>query len=75
MSKKDTILLKLGENLSKKSKLKFKSNVEFADVSNLTETSIRRILQGKQNVSLKTLKNICEALEIKISDLLKELGY
>ncbi|MBX3163645.1 MAG: helix-turn-helix domain-containing protein [Bacteroidetes bacterium] len=36
--------------------------------------SIRRILLGKQNISVKVLKSICDALEIKMSDLMREVG-
>jgi len=75
MSKEQDILIKIGDYLNKKSKLKFKSNVEFANVSNVDEKTIRRILQGEQNISVKVLKRICDALDIKISELLKDVGY
>ena len=74
MSKEKDILVKIGDYIGKKAKAKFKSNVEFANVSNVSEVTIRRILQGEQNISIKVLKRICEALEIKMSDLLKETG-
>ncbi len=74
MSKEKDILVKIGDYIGKKSKAKFKSNVEFANVCDVSEGTIRRILQGEQNISLKVLKRICEALEIKMSDLLKETG-
>ena len=75
MSKEKDILVKMSAVISKRAKEKFKSNVEFADVCNINESSVRRILLGKQNISVKVLKNICEALEIKMSDLLKEIGH
>lgn len=74
MSKEKDILVKIGDYIGKKAKVKFKSNVEFANVCDVNESSIRRILQGKQNISLNVLKRICEALEIKISDLFKEIN-
>lgn len=74
MPKEKDILAKLADTIGKKAKTKFKSNVEFANVCDINESSIRRILQGKQNISIKVLKRICEALEIKMSDLLKEVG-
>lgn len=74
MSKEKDILVKLGDYIGKKAKVKFKSNVEFAYVCDVSETTIRRILSGEQNISVKILERICEALEIKISDLLKEIG-
>ena len=74
MSKEKEMLTKLGDYVGRKAKKKFKSNVEFANVCNVNESTIRRILQGEQNISINVLKRICEALEIKMSDLLKEIG-
>lgn len=74
MSKEKDILVKLGNNIGKKAQLKFKSNVEFGNVCNVSETTIRRILLGEQNISVKVLERICDALDIKMSDLLKEIG-
>ena len=74
MSNERVVLVKLAESISKRAKAKFKSNVEFANVCDINESSIRRILQGKQNISIKVLKRICEALDVKMSDLLKEVG-
>jgi transcriptional regulator with XRE-family HTH domain len=56
-------------------KAKFKSNVEFANVCDINESTVRRILQGKQNISVKVLMRIAEALDINMSDFLKEMGY
>lgn len=75
MSKEKDILVRLGDYIGKKAKARFKSNVEFANVCDVNESTIRRILRGEQNISIKVLKRICEALEIKMSDLLKETGY
>ena len=75
MSKEKDILIKLGNHIGKKAKTKFKSNVEFANVCNVNESTIRRVLNGEQNISIKVLKCICEALDIKLSELLKEIGY
>lgn len=74
MSKERDVLVKIGDYIGKEAKAKFKSNVEFANVCDVNESTIRRILRGEQNISIKVLKRICEALEIKMSDLLKETG-
>jgi DNA-binding Xre family transcriptional regulator len=74
MAKKDPINVKLGNSIDKKARIKYKSNVEFADVSNVAESTIRRILAGEQNITLKTIKQICDALDIKISELFEEIG-
>jgi transcriptional regulator with XRE-family HTH domain len=74
MSKEKDVLVKLADSIGKRAKIKFKSNVEFANVCDVNESSIRRILQGQQNISIKVLKRICESLDIKMSELLKEIG-
>lgn len=74
MPKEKDILVNIGDYIGKRAKTKFKSNVEFANVCDVNESTIRRILRGEQNISIKVLKRICEALEIKTSDLLKEIG-
>lgn len=74
MPKEKDILVKIADYIEKRAKIKFKSNVEFANVCDVNESTIRRILRGEQNISIKVLKRICEALEIKTSDLLKEIG-
>ena len=75
MPKDKDILVKMGEILSQKAKAKFKSNLEFADVAGIGEGTVRRILNGDQNVSIKLLQKACDALGIKMSDLLKEAGH
>lgn len=74
MSKEKDILIKIGTYIGKKAKTKYKSNVEFANVCDVNESTIRRVLLGQQNVSIILLKRMCEALDIKLSDLLKEIG-
>jgi DNA-binding Xre family transcriptional regulator len=74
MSKEKDILVKIGEYIQKKAKGKFKTNVEFADACEVDEKTIRRIFHGEQNLSIKVLKRICESLDIKVSDLMKETG-
>jgi transcriptional regulator with XRE-family HTH domain len=74
MAKEQDILGKAGDNIRKKAKAKFKSNVEFAYACEVDEKTIRRIFRGEQNLSIKVLKRICEALGIKLSDLFKEIG-
>ncbi|MDP2384818.1 MAG: helix-turn-helix transcriptional regulator [Bacteroidota bacterium] len=75
MSKEKDILVKIGDYIGRTAKAKYKSNVEFANVCDVNESTIRRILLGEQNISIKVLKRICDALDIKLSDLLKETGF
>jgi len=73
MPKERDILVKIGDHLNKKAKSKFKSNVEFASACDVDEKTVRRIFLGDQNISIKVLKRICEALEIRLSDLFKDI--
>ncbi len=67
-------LLQLGKLIKLRSKTKFKSNLEFASVCDIDEKSIRRILNGKQNFSIIIFSKICQALNIKMSELLSEIN-
>lgn len=75
MSKEKDMLTKIAAGIRKRAKVKYKSNVEFANVCDVSEGTIRRILLGKQNISFIFLKRMCDALDIKVSDFLKEIGY
>ena len=74
MSRKKDILIALGDYFRKKIKVEYKSNVDLAMSADVDEKTIRNILAGK-NVSIKLIKKICDCLEIKMSDLFKEIGY
>lgn len=53
---------------------KFKTKLEFAAAADVEETTIRRVLKGEQNLSLKLLQQICNAIDIKLADLFTEIG-
>ncbi|CAA9195961.1 hypothetical protein FLACOL7796_00911 [Flavobacterium collinsii] len=66
----EEFLINLAQNISVRAKAKFNSNLEFAPACNVDETSIRRILKGKQNFSINIVLKIYNALDIKMSELL-----
>ena len=66
-------LIQIGIILKIKAKTKFKSNLEFASACDIDEKSIRRIFNGKQNFSITIFSKICNALNIKMSEILKEI--
>lgn len=70
----EEFLINLGQNISVRAKAKFNSNLEFASACDIDETSIRRILKGKQNFSINIFLKISNALDIKMSELLSELN-
>jgi DNA-binding Xre family transcriptional regulator len=67
-------LINLGRIIEVKAKAKYSSNLEFAYACDINEKSIRRIFKGEQNISLKTLRKICFALNVKMSEILSETG-
>jgi DNA-binding Xre family transcriptional regulator len=66
-------LVQLGQLINDRAKAKFSNNLEFASACDIDEKSIRRILKGNQNFSINIFSKICSALDIKMSDLLKEI--
>ena len=70
----EDFLIKLGQIISVKAKLRYKTNLEFADECGIDEKSIRRILKGEQNFSINIFLKICNALDTKMSDLLSEVN-
>jgi len=74
MSKDKEILNKIGGLVQKKIKQNYKSNVEFAYACNIAESTVRRIIQGEQNLTIKLLQKICDGLDMKLSELFKEIG-
>lgn len=67
------VIKKLGILIKNKAKAKFKINLEFASACDIDEKSVRRILEGNQNFSITIFSKICIALEVKMSQLLKEI--
>ena len=66
-------LIQIGQLINDRAKAKFSNNLEFASACDIDEKSIRRILKGNQNFSITIFSKICRALDVKMSDLLKEI--
>ena len=52
---------------------KYKTKVEFAAASDVEEATIRRVLKGEQNISVKLLEQICLAIDIDLHELFTEI--
>jgi len=52
----------------------YKSNLDFALECNIDEKTVRLIQQEKYNMSLRIFKQICDAQNIKMSQVLNEIG-
>ncbi|MAD98305.1 MAG: transcriptional regulator [Flavobacteriaceae bacterium] len=71
----DSINKKVCNYIAKEWILKSKSNRTFALDHNIDEKTVRKILQKNgYRIPLTTLYKICEAREIRISSLLKEIN-
>lgn len=70
----EDFLIKLGQIINVKAKLRYKTNLEFASACEIDEKSIRRILKGEQNFSINIFLKICNALDTKMSVLLSEVN-
>ena len=71
MDNKEILLKKLGETIRNIRINKNISQVELANSIGKDQQSIQRLESGKINPSYYYLCEICEGLEIKIEDLLK----
>ena len=67
------MLKKFGAEVRLKRLEKRTSQEELADIANVHRTYIGMIERGEKNVTLSTMLNIANALEIKLVDLVKNL--
>lgn len=61
----------IGDNLRKIRTEKAISQQELADNSNIAKSTVQRIENGTLNPTILMLKNISEALEVLIEDLIR----
>lgn len=71
---KNNVQKKLGEKICLARIDKAYSQEELADKTGLHRTYIGSVERGERNISLKNLLKITSALQIRLSDLFKELG-
>ncbi len=73
MKKQDKDYLQLvGKNIRKKREKKEISQQELADLANIAKTTLQKIELARMNPSVLILRNICAALEMDLSDLVKK---
>ena len=65
-------LKKIGIVIQKRYVLLYRSKLEFSIASDIDERTIRRILQGHQNLSIVVLSKIAKALDTSISSIILE---
>lgn len=67
------LTVKLCRYIYKNFRLKYKSNRDFALSCGIDEKTVRLIQQEKYNLSLSKFKQICDAQNVRMSDILKEI--
>ncbi len=65
----ENLQIKFGENVKKHRKKQGHSREKLAELSGLHWTYIGSVERGERNISIKNIKKIADALNIKISDL------
>lgn len=68
------ILIKFGNKIQILRKIKNLSQEELAHICGLHRTYIGMIERGEKNITLKNIEKLSKALDINISDLLKDLN-
>lgn len=66
----DDLLDKIASEINKRYKKLYATKLDFSYAADVDEKTIRRILSGKQNISILLLNRICQALDISIVELL-----
>lgn len=69
----EDIKIRIGKKISYFRKKKGISQEELAFLSNLDRTYISSVENGKRNISIVNIHCICEALQIKLAELFKDL--
>lgn len=70
----DELAVKVCRYIHQNFRSNYKSNREFADNCGIDEKTVRLIQQEKYNLSLNLFKQICESQNVKMSQVLQEIG-
>ena len=66
--------VKLCRYINENFRPKYKSNRDFAKACGINEATLRLIGKGSYNPSLELFQSICHSQEVKMSDVLREIG-
>jgi len=69
----EDIRILIGKRIQIFRKEKNLSQEDLANLANLDRTYISSVENGKRNISIININNICNAVGIRLSDLFKEL--
>ncbi|MDR3286398.1 MAG: helix-turn-helix domain-containing protein [Prevotellaceae bacterium] len=68
--KKDLVLIEIGMKIRKLREEKNISQQDLAAACNFEKSNMSRLEAGRTNPTIGTLLKICEALDVKLSDLI-----
>ena len=69
----EELLMKIAAELNKRYVEKYPTKLEFSYAADVDEKTIRRLLNGKQNISILLLNQICQALDMTVLELLNSI--
>jgi transcriptional regulator with XRE-family HTH domain len=69
----EDLLLKIATEINKRYKERYPTKLYFSYAADVDEKTIRRVLNGNQNMSILLLHNICCALDISLYELFKSI--
>ena len=67
------LLMKIAAEINKRYQEKYPTKLEFSYAADVDEKTIRRVLNGKQNISILLLHQICRALDMTVLELLNSI--
>ena len=73
MTQEDALSIKVGLKIKQLREERNITQLRFADKCDMEKNNIGRIENGRRNIKLFTLSRICNALDISMSEFLKEL--
>lgn len=70
----DELTVKVCKYINEKFRPNYKSNRDFSLTCGIDEKTVRLIQQENYNLSLKLFKQICDSQNVKMSDVLSDIG-
>jgi transcriptional regulator with XRE-family HTH domain len=70
-----TICIRLGRKVRELRRERGWRQIDLAAHAKLSKTHVNELEAGKREVGLRALERLAEALDLKVSDLMKEIGH
>ncbi len=69
------ICIRLGRKIRELRRERGWRQIDLAAHAELSKTHVNELEAGKREIGLRTLERLAEALDLKVSDLMKEIGH